>query len=54
MNNVETQGNWMWYIRQVKEGVQRTLVQKEYRDLLTTYYMKGVPFTKAIEDFKSE
>ena len=43
-----TEGGWVWYLRQLKEKLERPLTQKEYSDIMRLYIV-GTPIDKTLE-----
>ena len=46
-----TEGGWEWYLRQLKEKLERPLTQKEYSDIMRLYIV-GTPVEKTLEELK--
>jgi len=46
-----TEGGWEWYLRQLKEKLERPLTQKEYSDIMRLYIV-GTLVEKTLEELK--
>jgi hypothetical protein len=46
-----TEGGWEWYLRQLKEKLERPLTQKEYSDIMRLY-IGGTPVERTLEKLK--
>ena len=46
-----TEGGWEWYLRQLKEKLDRPLTQKEYSDTMRLYIV-GTPVDEILEELE--
>lgn len=49
--DTDTVGNWMWYIRNVRENTGRAIDGKEYKEVLMKY-ISGKPWQTTVEEMK--
>lgn len=50
-NKPPAAGYWMWYVENIKELLQRSFTELEYKDMMKAY-INGVPFQKQAEIMK--
>lgn len=49
-----TEGGWEWYLRQLKEKLERPLTPEEIHTIMQEHYIKGYSPERALEDLKSD